>query len=88
MAAMQEDKSVLDVLKLMLKRGFSRIPVYLDSKDNITGIVNIKDLAVFIGERTANKADALSDIPAKQFACAPVSYTHLVCRLSSSGAMV
>jgi putative hemolysin len=71
MAAMQEDKSVLDVLKLMLKRGFSRIPVYLDSKDNITGIVNIKDLAVFIGERTANKADALSDIPAKQFACAP-----------------
>lgn len=73
MVAIQEDKSGLDALKLMLKQGFSRIPVYSDSKDNITGVVNIKDLAVFIGGGSIERdgLSALADIPARHFASAP-----------------
>ncbi len=71
MAAIQEDESALEALRLMLREGFSRIPVYRGSRDNITGIVNIKSLATFIGERPSDWEDALADIPGKQFAVAP-----------------
>jgi len=71
MTAIQEGKSAFETLKLMLKEGFSRIPVYSDSRDNITGIVNVKSLALFIGDRPTDWASALANIPVKQFASAP-----------------
>lgn len=71
MVAIQEDASALDALKLMLREGFSRIPVYQGSRDNITGIVNIKTLARFLRERPSDWEDALADIPVKQFAATP-----------------
>ena len=37
-----------DVLKLIIKEGFTRIPVYLESPDNIIGILNAKDLLVCV----------------------------------------
>jgi CBS domain containing-hemolysin-like protein len=36
--------SLTDVLDLILKRGYSRIPVYKDELDNIVGVVYAKDL--------------------------------------------
>jgi len=70
-AAIEEEKSALEALNVMLEHGFSRIPVYSESKDNITGIVNIKDLTVFIGEHPHDWAEILSGIPARDFAVAP-----------------
>ena len=37
-----------DVLKLIIKEGFTRIPVYSESPDNIIGILNAKDLLVCV----------------------------------------
>ncbi|NLC15106.1 MAG: HlyC/CorC family transporter [Firmicutes bacterium] len=71
MIAIEEQASALEALKLMLREGFSRIPVYHGSKDNITGIANIKSLAIFLGERPSDWEEALADIPVKQFAVEP-----------------
>lgn len=71
MVALQEDKSALEMLKFMLKYGFSRIPIYSDSRDNITGIVNIKDLATVIGEKAHDWESGLSETPCKNFATPP-----------------
>ncbi len=37
-----------DVLKLIVREGFTRIPVYSESPDNIVGILNAKDLLVCV----------------------------------------
>src|SRR5210317_2482688 len=37
-----------EVLKLITKEGFTRIPIYSESQDNIIGILNAKDLLVCI----------------------------------------
>jgi CBS domain containing-hemolysin-like protein len=43
-AALDVDSSLDDVLDLVLKRGFSRIPVYKDKIEEIVGIVYAKDV--------------------------------------------
>ncbi len=65
MVAMQEDRSAAEGLDLMLRYGFSRIPVFRDTRDNITGIVNIKDLMGLVG------TSDLSENPLKAFAMPP-----------------
>jgi len=37
-----------EVLKLITREGFTRIPVYADTQDNIIGILNAKDLLVCV----------------------------------------
>jgi CBS domain containing-hemolysin-like protein len=44
MVAVEEDMKLKQVLTVMLKRGFSRLPVYEESIDNIAGIVYAKDV--------------------------------------------
>lgn len=39
-----------EVLKLIIREGFTRIPVYSESQDNIIGILNAKDLLVCIDD--------------------------------------
>jgi CBS domain containing-hemolysin-like protein len=39
---------ITDVLKLITREGFTRIPIYSESLDNIIGILNAKDLLVCI----------------------------------------
>ncbi len=51
--AIEENKSALEALDLMLKYGFSRIPVYSGSIDNTNGIISIKDIAAYVGDRIA-----------------------------------
>ncbi|WP_310991472.1 gliding motility-associated protein GldE [Aequorivita marina] len=42
--ALNEDDSFKEILPEILEHGYSRIPVYKDSMDNITGILYVKDL--------------------------------------------
>ena len=48
MVAADEQNGVPEVLKLIVKEGFTRIPVYSESQDNIIGILNAKDLLVCV----------------------------------------
>lgn len=45
--AVSSDSTIEDVLELILKHGHTRMPVYDGSVDNITGILNVKDLMKF-----------------------------------------
>ncbi len=65
MVAMDENKVAADGLNLMLECGFSRIPVFADTRDNVTGIVNIKDLVGLVG------SPRLFVVPLKELAVAP-----------------
>ena len=69
--AMQEDRTGFDALNIMLKYGVSRIPLFAESRDNITGIVSIKDLINAAGEDQARWQAVLGDRPAKSFAAQP-----------------
>ncbi|MDR3020753.1 MAG: hemolysin family protein [Treponema sp.] len=42
-AAISQDSSVEEIDKKFVETGFSRLPVFLDTIDNITGIIHIKD---------------------------------------------
>lgn len=50
MAAVDENASVDDVVYLALEEGFSRIPVFRESVDDIVGIIIVKDLLCLIGK--------------------------------------
>ena len=47
-AAVEIDDEIINIVKLAIDEGFSRIPVYEDDLDNIKGIVYIKDLLKFV----------------------------------------
>ncbi len=49
-AAVGADDGIIDVVKVAIDEGVSRIPVYSEDLDNIKGIVYVKDLLKFIGE--------------------------------------
>ena len=42
--ALNEDQTFKEILPEIIQKGYSRIPVYKDSIDNITGILYVKDL--------------------------------------------
>ncbi len=65
MVCVQEDTKVSAGLEIMLRHGFSRIPIFQDIPDNITGIVNIKDLVELVG------SDELAQHALKEFATPP-----------------
>ena len=46
--ALSEDTSFSEVLSEIVKIGYSRIPVYRENLDNITGVIYIKDLLPYI----------------------------------------
>lgn len=50
MAAVDENASVEDIVYLALEEGYSRIPVFSESVDNIKGILIVKDLLCLIGK--------------------------------------
>lgn len=49
--ALNEDASFTDIMPQIIERGFSRIPVYLESIDNITGVLYVKDLMPHIDRK-------------------------------------
>lgn len=48
--AIQEDEKFGDVLSQIIESGYSRIPVYVENFDNVTGVLFIKDLLPHINE--------------------------------------
>ena len=54
--AVADTASIEDVIKVTLDEGYSRIPVYHEDIDNIKGILYVKDLLRFVG----NRADHVS----------------------------
>ncbi len=71
MIALQEDRTALDALNVMLNYGVSRIPLFSDSRDNITGIVSLKDLLSAEGQNAEAWRETLRARTAKSFATAP-----------------
>lgn len=51
MIAISEDASMEEALQVIIKHGHSRIPVYKDTIDNITGILYAKDLLPFVSRK-------------------------------------
>lgn len=60
MVAVSSDTTISDALTLAIDEGFSRIPVYKESTDNIVGIAFLKDLVE--SERKGNKENEVSTI--------------------------
>ena len=56
--AVAEKESLDDIVYLALEEGFSRIPVYRESIDNILGIIIVKDLLCLIGNDDIEKYTA------------------------------
>ncbi len=50
--ALNEELGFKDIMPEIIARGYSRIPVYKDSIDTITGILYVKDLLPFIDRKT------------------------------------
>lgn len=49
-AAVDENASVDDIVYLALEEGFSRIPVFRESIDDVVGIIIVKDLLCLVGK--------------------------------------
>ncbi|WP_435578058.1 gliding motility-associated protein GldE [Gilvibacter sp.] len=49
--ALSNDQKFEDILPEIVSNGYSRIPVYQDNIDNITGVLYVKDLLPFLGEQ-------------------------------------
>ena len=50
MVVADADDTTEDVLKLITERGFSRIPIYEETIDNVVGVVYAKDILKFLAE--------------------------------------
>ena len=48
LTAISSEASIGDVMKLVIESGFSRIPLYEDSIDRVTGVVYAKDLLAYL----------------------------------------
>ncbi|HAB32271.1 MAG TPA: gliding motility-associated protein GldE, partial [Cryomorphaceae bacterium] len=42
--ALEDEKALADVLEVVSENGFSRIPIYQENMDRISGILHAKDL--------------------------------------------
>ncbi|WP_026754181.1 gliding motility-associated protein GldE [Sediminibacter sp. Hel_I_10] len=49
--AINEDQKYLEIIPDIIKNGYSRIPVYKESIDHVTGILYVKDLLPFIDRK-------------------------------------
>ena len=58
--AVDINDSIEDVVRISIKEGRSRIPVYKEDLDNICGIIYVKDLLKFVGEKRASD-DKIAD---------------------------
>lgn len=50
MVGLEEDMTFDTVLKTVIETGYSRMPVYVDTQDNIKGILYSRDLLPYIGQ--------------------------------------
>ncbi len=60
-SAIQYDKTIEDLKKIAIEEGYSRIPVYKEDLDSIIGIIYVKDLLQYVGEKDIDNL-TLTDI--------------------------
>ncbi len=58
-AALDEEESLDDALQMIVQRGFSRVPLYRETIDNVTGIIYAKDLLRCL---TENRRPTLKEV--------------------------
>lgn len=69
------DTTIKDAIKLLEKEGYSRIPVYRNTVDNIVGVLMYKDLmAKYMEYEQNNKNQNILDAPIETIQ--KMSYTH------------
>ncbi|RLG15273.1 MAG: hemolysin [Candidatus Nanohalarchaeota archaeon] len=51
MFCLKADTKIKDVLKIIPENRYTRIPVYMERRDNIIGILYVKDIIKFIGKK-------------------------------------
>jgi len=61
-AAAPEDSAVLDVLNLAIDAGYSRIPIYKESLDDVIGFVHVKDLYKLYAEGETDLHSVIRDV--------------------------
>jgi gliding motility-associated protein GldE len=59
--ALSEDAKYTDIIEEVINNGYSRIPVYKDSIDSVTGILYVKDLLPYIDREEFNWTTLLRD---------------------------
>ncbi|TXE15830.1 gliding motility-associated protein GldE [Psychroserpens burtonensis] len=59
--ALNEDSKYTDIITEVIKNGYSRIPVYKDSIDSVTGILYVKDLLPYIDREEFDWTTLLRD---------------------------
>ena len=59
--ALNENQSFEEVVPEIIENGYSRIPVYKENIDNVTGILYVKDLLPYIDEKEFDWASLLRD---------------------------
>ncbi|MEM5563631.1 gliding motility-associated protein GldE [Psychroserpens sp. AS72] len=59
--ALSEDVKYSDIIAQVISNGYSRIPVYKDSIDSVTGILYVKDLLPYIDRETFDWTTLLRD---------------------------
>ena len=52
--SIEENTSFIDVISIILKSGYSRIPVFEENFDNIKGVLHVKDLLPYLNENNFN----------------------------------
>lgn len=60
--ALNEEQSYDEVLQEIIEQGYSRIPVFKESIDNITGILYVKDLIPYLDRKTLDWQSLKRDV--------------------------
>ena len=68
LSALEITASLEETVNLAIEEGYTRIPVYEESIDNIVGILNVKDLLAFLARRKPEEWDLASLIREPSFA--------------------
>ncbi|HIB46967.1 MAG TPA: gliding motility-associated protein GldE [Flavobacteriaceae bacterium] len=59
--ALNEEMAYKDIMPEIISNGYSRIPVYKDNIDNITGILYVKDLMPYVERKTLDWSSLVRD---------------------------
>ncbi len=63
MSMMKADNSIIDAMDIVLKEGYSRYPIYEQSKDEIIGVVHSKDIvSVYISKNGKTLKDIMRSV--------------------------
>lgn len=62
MLTAQADQSVTEILSIITEAGYSRIPIFQNNSDNVTGVVHVKDLLRLLVQGTKSISAAVREV--------------------------